>query len=156
MCCLIIVYFLLFLTSFLFVQVNFSHSDCGVGNSGCTLQLWVLMVMWENGESSGHSNRSSRHRRPDKQPVLFHWAHTHVHIVVLVIGQYILVVNLICCSQIFFQYRTALPSVVWLLHFAWVEDHEKCIVVTHVCVSVCLSVCVSPRPHAHTIARTRM
>jgi len=27
-----------------------------------------------------------------------------------------------------------------LLHFAWVEDHEKCIVVTRVCVSVCLSV----------------
>ena len=26
-----------------------------------------------------------------------------------------------------------------LLHFAWVEDHEKCIVVTRVCVSVCLS-----------------
>ena len=29
------------------------------------------------------------------------------------------------------------------LHFVWVVDHEKCIVVTHVCVSVCLSVCVS-------------
>jgi len=37
-----------------------------------------------------------------------------------------------------------------LLHFAWVVDHEKCIVVTRVCVSVC------PRPHAYTIARTRM
>jgi len=36
------------------------------------------------------------------------------------------------------------------LHFAWVIDHEKCIVVTRVCVSVC------PRPHAYTIARTRM
>ena len=33
-------------------------------------------------------------------------------------------------------------------------DDAKCIVVTRVCVCVCLSVC--PRPHAHTIARTRM
>jgi len=40
------------------------------------------------------------------------------------------------------------------LHFAWVVDNEKCIVVTRVCVCVCLSVC--PRPYAHTIARTRM
>jgi len=32
--------------------------------------------------------------------------------------------------------------VTWL-HFAWVEDHEKCIVVMRVCVSVCLSVCLS-------------
>ena len=30
-----------------------------------------------------------------------------------------------------------------LLHFAWVEDHEKCIVVTRVCVCVCVCVCVS-------------
>ena len=37
-----------------------------------------------------------------------------------------------------------------LLHFAWVVDDAKCIVVTRVCVSVC------PRPHAHTIARTRV
>jgi len=36
------------------------------------------------------------------------------------------------------------------LHPAWVVDHEKCIVVTCVCVSVC------PRPHAHTVARTWM
>ena len=34
------------------------------------------------------------------------------------------------------------------LHFAWVIDDAKCIVVTRVCVSVC------PRPHAYTIART--
>jgi len=40
------------------------------------------------------------------------------------------------------------------LHFAWVVDDAKCIVVTRVCVSVCVSVC--PRPHAHTTARTRM
>ena len=39
-----------------------------------------------------------------------------------------------------------------LLHFAWVVDDAKCIVVTRVCVR--LSVC--PRPHAHIIARTRM
>ena len=30
------------------------------------------------------------------------------------------------------------PATGWL-HFAWVEDHEKCIVVTRICVSVCLS-----------------
>jgi len=29
-------------------------------------------------------------------------------------------------------------------------DHEKCIVATRVCVSIC------PRPHAYTIARTRV
>jgi len=40
------------------------------------------------------------------------------------------------------------------LHFAWVVDDAKCIVVTRVCVSVCL--CLCPRPHAYTIARTRM
>jgi len=32
---------------------------------------------------------------------------------------------------------------VCLLHFAWVVDDAKCIVVTRVCVSVCLSVCLS-------------
>ena len=41
-----------------------------------------------------------------------------------------------------------------LLHFAWVVDDAKCIVVTRVCVSVCLSVC--PRPYAHTTAWTQM
>ena len=41
-----------------------------------------------------------------------------------------------------------------LLHFARVEDHEKCIVVMRICVCVCLSVC--PRPHAYSIAGTRM
>jgi len=30
------------------------------------------------------------------------------------------------------------------LHFAWVVDHEKCIVVTHVCVPVCLSAATCP------------
>jgi len=35
-----------------------------------------------------------------------------------------------------------------LLHFAWVVDDAKCIVVTSVCVSVCVSVC--PRPHTCT------
>ena len=46
----------------------------------------------------------------------------------------------------------------YLLHFAWVVDDAKCIVVTRVCVSVCVSVCLSvcPRPYAHTTARTRM
>jgi len=34
---------------------------------------------------------------------------------------------------------------VFLLHFAWVVDDAKCIVVTSVCVSVCLSAAV--RPH---------
>jgi len=35
------------------------------------------------------------------------------------------------------------------LHFAWVVDDAKCIVVTRVCVSVCVSVCLSVavRPH---------
>ena len=43
------------------------------------------------------------------------------------------------------------------LHFAWVIDDAKCIVVTRVCVSVCLCVClVCPRPYAHTTARTRI
>ena len=31
-----------------------------------------------------------------------------------------------------------------LLHFAWVVDDAKCIVVTHVCVSVCLSAAIPP------------
>jgi len=45
-----------------------------------------------------------------------------------------------------------------LLHFAWVVDDTKCIVVTRVCVSVCVCVClcVCPRPYTHTTARTRM
>jgi len=38
---------------------------------------------------------------------------------------------------------TAFPDLQCLLHFAWVVDDAKCIVVTRVCVSVCLSVCVS-------------
>ena len=42
------------------------------------------------------------------------------------------------------------------LHFAWVVDDAKCIVVTRVCVSVCVFVSVCPRPHAYTIARTRI
>ena len=35
------------------------------------------------------------------------------------------------------------------LHFAWVVDDAKCIVVTRVCVCVCLSICLSAalRPH---------
>jgi len=37
-----------------------------------------------------------------------------------------------------------------LLHFAWVVDDAKCLVVTRVCVYVC------PRPYVHTSARTRM
>ena len=47
------------------------------------------------------------------------------------------------------------PISLWLdsLHFTWVVDDTKCIVVTRVCVSVCLCVCVCPRPHAYTIAR---
>ena len=31
-------------------------------------------------------------------------------------------------------------SILPLLHFAWVVDDAKCIVVTRVCLSVCLSV----------------
>ena len=45
------------------------------------------------------------------------------------------------------------------LHFAWVVDNAKCIVVTLVCVCVCVCVwcvCVCPRPYVHTIARTRV
>jgi len=38
---------------------------------------------------------------------------------------------------------------VWLLHFAWVVDHEKCIVVTRVLVSVCVSVCLSAAACLH-------
>jgi len=48
----------------------------------------------------------------------------------------------------------------YLLHFAWVVDDAKCIVVTRVCVCLCVclsvGVCVCPRPYAHTTARTRM
>jgi len=46
----------------------------------------------------------------------------------------------------------------YLLHFAWVVDDAKYIVVMRVCVSVCVSVClcVCPRPYAHTTAQTRM
>ena len=38
-----------------------------------------------------------------------------------------------------------------LLHFAWVLDEAKCIVVTRVCVSVsvCLSVCLSAAAYLH-------
>jgi len=42
---------------------------------------------------------------------------------------------------------------VTLLHFMWVIDDAKCIVVTAVCV--CLSVC-PPLPHSQTTARTQM
>jgi len=42
------------------------------------------------------------------------------------------------------------------LHFAWVVDDVKCIVVTCVCVSVCLSVCLSVRGRMPTLLhRTR-
>jgi len=39
------------------------------------------------------------------------------------------------------------------LHFAWVVDGTKCIVVTRICVSVCvcLSVCLSVRSHMPTL-----
>jgi len=37
-----------------------------------------------------------------------------------------------------------------LLHFAWVIDDVKCMLVTRICVSVC------PSPRAHTTAQTRM
>ena len=53
-------------------------------------------------------------------------------------------------------------SVEELLHFAWVVDDAKCIVVTLVCVCVCVCVCLSvclsdcPRSYARTTARTRM
>jgi len=43
-----------------------------------------------------------------------------------------------------------------LLHYAWVVDDAKCIVVTRICVSVCLCVCVCLWLHAYTIARTGM
>jgi len=39
-----------------------------------------------------------------------------------------------------------------LLHFAWVEDHEKCIVVTRaVCVGVCVCVCLCVRGRMPTV-----
>jgi len=38
-----------------------------------------------------------------------------------------------------------------LLHFAWVVDDAKCIVVTRVCVSVCLCVCLSVRGRTPTL-----
>ena len=38
---------------------------------------------------------------------------------------------------------------VFLLHFAWVVDDAKCIVVTRVCVSVCVSVCLSAAVCSH-------
>jgi len=37
------------------------------------------------------------------------------------------------------------------LHFAWVVDDVKCIVVTRVCVSVCLCVCLSVRDRMPTL-----
>jgi len=40
------------------------------------------------------------------------------------------------------------------LHFAWVVDDAKCMLVMRVCLSACLSVCLSL--HFHTTARTRM
>jgi len=44
------------------------------------------------------------------------------------------------------------------VHFAWVVDDAKCIVVTRISVSVCLCVCVCVclRLYAHTAARTQM
>ena len=44
-----------------------------------------------------------------------------------------------------------LAFVLILLHFAWVVDDAKCIVVTRVCVSLCLSVCL---PDLHKCLRT--
>ena len=40
-------------------------------------------------------------------------------------------------------------SVGWLLHFTWVVDDTKCIVVTRLCVCVCLSVCLSTATCPH-------
>jgi len=39
----------------------------------------------------------------------------------------------------------------YLLHFAWVVDDAKCIVVTRVCVCVCVSVCLSVRGRTPTL-----
>jgi len=56
------------------------------------------------------------------------------------------------CQPRYCQSRTsslALPrwkTIRWL-HFAWVVDDAKCIVVTRVCVYLC----VCPRPHAYTL-----
>jgi len=59
------------------------------------------------------------------------------------------------CSQRYCIETILSAKLLWcrvLLHFAWVVDDAKCIVVTRVCVSVC--VCL--RTYAHTTARTRM
>ena len=55
-------------------------------------------------------------------------------------------ISVSCC---FFQFVSNIAQAVWLLHFAWVVDDAKCIVVTLLCVSVCLCVCLSAavRPH---------
>ena len=54
----------------------------------------------------------------------------------------------VTCSSMYLCEYSDLFSDYWyriLLHFAWVEDHEKCIVVTRsVCLSVCLSAAACP------------
>jgi len=54
--------------------------------------------------------------------------------------------NSLSLSRITYLFHKSFPP----LHFAWVVEDAKCIVVTRVCLSVC------PRPYAHTNARTRM
>jgi len=58
-----------------------------------------------------------------------------------------------CYSTCWFILAISRSSLNWL-HFGWVTDDTKCIVVTRVCVYVWI--CVCPRPHAYTIACTRM
>jgi len=43
-----------------------------------------------------------------------------------------------------FVFFTLYPDDIALLHFTWVVDHEKCIVVTRVCLSACLHCCTDP------------
>ena len=88
----------------------------------------------------------------------------------LLVTNYALTWHLLICVNVFCElvsgknqtreYVTTLCVVSTLnfhcLHFAWVVDDAKCIVVTRVCVSVCLCLSVCPRPYAHTTARTRM
>ena len=47
--------------------------------------------------------------------------------------------------------RRSLLSLIASLHFAWVVDDAKCIVVTRVCVSVCVSVYLSVRGRTPTL-----
>jgi len=84
------------------------------------------------------NRKSCQNIRLKKTPLL-----CHINLYRVVFMYMYFVTNNFCFSYV---------TIKWSLHFAWVVDDAKCILVTRVCVFVCLFVCVSifPLPHAHT------